>query len=495
MISSSAVGMKAIVWYNNVSEGVMKIGNVLTIEQTHKLVMTPEMVQAVKILQLSRQELDSLVRSELMDNPVLETESEEEERDISEDSEAESEAERENREDRQEIIDAYLEDGELDDISYRQSSGTGEEKPSFEQFKSYEETLREHLMSELQLTEQTSMGKRIGEYIIESLDDNGRMTSSEEEIAKALGIPIAKVREELEIIRTFDPIGVGARDLAQCIFLQLDYIGEADENYEKLLNEHLEDIASNKTRKIAGAMGLKEEEIMRMIDIIRKQNPRPGSEFASGSDIRYIVPDVEIVGEPGGFTVVMNESSGPRLRVSSYYRSVLKNAEAEKDDEVVKYLNDRVSSAVQLIRNIDQRRDTINSVTECVVRMQSRFFESGVKYLKPLTMKDVADELGIAVSTVSRAINGKYMQTPMGVYEIRYFFAGGVTDAAGEGISSKSIKTFIKEMIEGEDQAKPLSDQKIADSLIKKGMNISRRTVAKYREEIGIAASAKRRRA
>jgi RNA polymerase sigma-54 factor len=498
MKPSSGVGMKAAVCYNDVSEGAMKLGNVLTIEQTHKLVMTPEMVQAVKILQLSRQELDSLVRSELMDNPVLETESENDgpasEEDMR-DTPAESESEREDRVEQQELINAYLEDGELDDISYRQSSGIRDEKPSFEQFTSSEETLREHLMAELQLTEQSSTKKRIGEYIIESLDDNGRMTSSEEEIAQALGTSLSNVRKELEVIRTFEPIGVGAKDLAQCILIQLDYIGEADENYEILLNEHLEDIAANRIKKIADAMSLKKADITYMIEMIRQQNPRPGSEFASGSGTRYIVPDVEIVGEPGDLTVVMNESGGPRLRVSSYYRGVLKNAQADKDEEVVKYLNDRVSSAVQLIKNIDQRRDTINSVTECVVRMQSKFFESGVKYLKPLTMKDVADELGIAVSTVSRAINGKYMQTPKGVFEIRYFFAGGVTDAAGEGISSKSIKTFIKEMIDEEDPAKPLSDQKIADALIKKGMNISRRTVAKYREEIGIASSAKRRRA
>ena len=469
----------------------MKLGNDLRTEQTQKLVMTPTMIQAVKILQLNRQELLEHIREELMDNPVLETSADSgEEHDAS--AEREERDEHEEHSDLDQLILDFAENSGLDDISYKQNSFSSDRNSMYENLADDRETLQEHLLVQLRLTEQDIAQKWIGEYIIESLDENGMMTSTAEEIATALKTCIENVRAELEIIRGFDPIGVCAGNFAESLLIQLDYIGEADEYYEKLLREHLDDLAARRVDKIAKSLGVGKEDVKHMLEVIRRLDPRPGSSYASGHSTSYVVPDMELIGDTGSFEIVPYGDGTPRLEVSSYYRSVLRKAQTEKDSEVIDYLSGRVDSAVLLIRNIEHRQQTIENVTRFAVNFQHEFFERGVKYLKPLTMKMAADELGIAESTVSRAINGKYIQTPRGVFELRYFFAGGVMSADG-GISSAGVKSHIREIIEGENSAKPLSDQKIADMLNERGMDVSRRTVAKYREEEGIASSSRRK--
>lgn len=478
----------------------IRLGYDLTIEQTQKLVMTPELIQAIQILQFNTQELDSYVQEQLLVNPVLEqgasAPGEQQER-----QEAGSGEERESSSAEQGTSDndidwkEYLKERQYDDISYRQweYKDPDEKENSYEQYTSSDVTLPEHLMFQLQFASNKRGCRNVGRYIIESLDENGYMTLSVREIARATGAPEDKVEEVLDIIHTFDPSGVGARNLGECLMIQLEHKGLLDDSYKKLLREHLEDLASNRLGAISKDMGISVKEVQEMADEIKSLEPKPGRQFASQTDTRYIVPDVLVERVDDDYVVTVNDSSTPHLMVSSYYERLLN--EAEKDSNLSKYLTDRLNSAVWLIKSIDQRKQTIYNVVKAVVKYQKEFFDKGSKYLKTLTLKQIAEEVGIHESTVSRSINGKYLQSPMGVFEIKYFFSGGVAGGSGgEGISSKSIKSFIKEIIDGEDPKSPYSDQDMVKMLKEKGIDISRRTVAKYRDEMHILSSSKRRR-
>lgn len=478
----------------------MRLGYDLTIEQTQKLVMTPELIQAIQILQFNTQELDSYVQEQLLVNPVLEQgslsqgetgEHREPETDASEIQAASEQNSRDNDIDWAE----YLKNRQYDDISYRQweYKDPDEKENAYEQYTTSDVTLPEHLMFQLQFASHKRGCRNVGRYIIESLDENGYMTLTIDEIARATGAPADKVEEVLDMIHTFDPSGVGARDLRECLLIQLEQKGILDKHFEKVLNEHLEDLAANRLGVISRSMGITVKEVQEMADMIKSLEPKPGRQFASQTDTRYIVPDVLVERVDDDYVVTVNDSSSPHLMVSSYYEKLL--TEAEKDSNLSKYLTDRLNSAMWLIKSIDQRKQTIYNVVEAVVKYQKEFFDKGSKYLKTLTLKQIAEEVGIHESTVSRSINGKYLQSPMGVFEIKYFFSGGVAGGqSGEGISSKSIKSFIKEIVDSEDPKSPYSDQDMVNMLKEKGIDISRRTVAKYRDEMHILSSSKRRR-
>lgn len=489
----------------------MKLGYDLTIEQVQKLVMTPELIQAIQILQFNTQELDSFVQEQLLVNPVLEhVPSGQQDNDREADTGVETEytaAEHEERADRMERQEPakpkdedfdwkeYVKDRQYDDVSYGQwNDKSGEDKENnYEQYVSSSDvTLPEHLMFQLQFAAPKKDCRKVGKYIIESLDENGYMTSTVEEIAAATGTSEEKISKVLSMIQTFDPMGVGARDLAECLIIQLRQKNQLTEVFEKVINEHLEDLANNKMAVIAKDMGISVKEVQDMCDIIRTLEPKPGRGFAAQTDNRYIIPDVFVERVDDDYVVTINENSSPKLMVSSYYRNLLKDA--DKDEGLNKYLSERVNSALWLIKSIEQRKQTIYNVVTSVVKHQKDFLDKGSKYMKTLTLKDIAEEVGIHESTVSRSINGKYLQCPRGVFEIKYFFSAGVSGNEGEGISSKSIKEFIKEIVEAEDPKSPYSDQAMVEKLKEKGINISRRTVAKYRDELNILSSSKRRR-
>lgn len=477
----------------------MRLGYDLTIEQTQKLVMTPELIQAIQILQFNTQELDSYVQEQLLTNPVLEQGASapgEPQEHSEQESGTREETSSPEKNDQDGEIDwkEYLKDRQYDDISYRQweYKDPEEKENSYEQYTTYDVTLPEQLMFQLQFASHKRGCRNVGRYIIESLDENGYMTLTVEEIAKVTGVPENKVEEVLDIIHTFDPAGVGARDLKECLLIQMEHKGLLSEEYETVINEHLEDLAANRLGAISKAMGIPVKEIQEMADVIKSLEPKPGRQFASQTDTRYIVPDVLVERIDDDYVVTVNDSSTPHLMVSSYYEKLL--TEAEKDSNLSKYLTDRLNSAVWLIKSIDQRKQTIYNVVKAVVKYQKDFFDKGSKYLKTLTLKQIAEEVGIHESTVSRSINGKYLQSPMGVFEIKYFFSGGVSGDQGEGISSKSIKSFIKEIVDSEDPKSPHSDQDMVKMLKDKGIDISRRTVAKYRDEMNILSSSKRRR-
>lgn len=274
--------------------------------------------------------------------------------------------------------------------------------------------------------------------------------------------------------------------------IQLKHRGKDKPEAHLIIENHLEDIAENRLCNIAKALGISVKEVQDISDEIKSLEPKPGRQFGSSSDNRYIVPDVTVEKVGDEYVIIVNDSTAPRLNISPYYQKMLR--EADKDSNISKFLSSRLNSALWLIRSIEQRRQTIYNVVKAVVNYQRDFLDHGPKHLKTLTLKQIADELGIHESTVSRSINGKYMQTPRGLFEIKYFFTSGVTGQDGSSIASESIKTIIREMIENEDPKSPLSDQAIADSMEECGIEISRRTIAKYRDEMSIPSSTKRKR-
>lgn len=473
----------------------MRLGYDLTIEQVQKLVMTPELIQAIQILQFSTQELDSYVQEQMLVNPVLEQEQRESE--APEDSERIRE-EKQTEEDRHqdEVLDwkEYIRDSNYGDEGYGkwQDKSSENRANEYEKFVTNDVTLPEHLMFQFQFAAKNKGCRHVGKYIIESLDENGYMTSTIPQIAQATKVPEEKVREALDIIQGFDPAGVGASDIKECLEIQLRNRDELTDNLRTLIEDHLEDLAGNRLGAIAKDMGVTVQDVQKMADVVRDLEPKPGRQFASEMTTKYIVPDVIVEEVDGEYVVSINESSAPKLSVSSYYKDLLHKADTDK--QLAEYLAERVNSASWLIRSIEQRKQTIFNVVTAVVKHQKEFFDHGSKYLKTLTLKDIAEEVGIHESTVSRSINGKYLQCPRGMYEIKYFFSAGVSGSTGEGISSNSIKEFIKEIVETEDPKKPYSDQKMVEIFKEKGIEISRRTIAKYRDEMGILSSSKRKR-
>lgn len=471
----------------------MKLGYDLTIEQSQKLTMTPELIQAIQILQFNSQELESFVRDELMQNPVLEYDvGEEAQNKEPEISESEALGGKETAELDFDIREKVKED-EYDDISYKQWEHRKEkDEPTFEQFTSKDETLEDYLL--LQLTFSSLKGEelKIGRYLVEAIDDNGYLTVELEKVAKLFDTSVERVERILDVIQTFEPTGVGARCLKECLIIQLAAKGLLEDSVEYIILHHLEDIGENKLSKVSKETGLSIMQVQMLTDLIKTLEPKPGRRFSTGESVKYVIPDVTVEKVDGEYQIITNETTVPRLMVSSYYMSLAR--QATEDETLSKYLNDKYNSAVWLIKSIEQRRQTIYNVVAAVVEHQRDFLDYGPKYLKTLTLKQVAEALNIHESTVSRSINGKYMQTPRGVFEIKYFFSSGVTGAGGEGMSSNSIKTFIKEIIDNENPKKPYSDQDMVEILSKKGIEISRRTVAKYREGMNILSSSKRRR-
>lgn len=454
----------------------MKLSYGLTIEQTQKLTMTPELIQAIRILQFSTQELDSFVQEELLENPVLEIDGK--------------------RKDDKTIdidIQEKIKEDYNDEESYKQwERSSDREEYSYEQFVSKEETLEDYLLLQLTFSKLKGYDLKIGRYIVEAIDENGYLTTPVEQIAAIFKTDSGKIDTILDVIQTFEPIGVGARNLKECLIIQLAAKGLLDEVTEYIILNHLEDLGNNKLNKIAKAVGIPVTQVQMVGDLIRTLEPKPGRSFAGGESVKYIVPDVFVEKMDDEYVVTNNESSVPHIMVSPYYNSLAR--EAKNDEELSKYITDKFNAALWLIKSIEQRKKTIYNVANAVVQHQKEFFDKGTKYLKTLTLKEVADGIGMHESTVSRSVNGKYMQTPRGVFEIKYFFSGGITGQDGTGVSSNSIKSIIKEIIDGENPAKPYSDQDIVGILSEKGIEISRRTVAKYREGMNILSSSKRRR-
>jgi RNA polymerase sigma-54 factor len=479
----------------------VKLGYEMSLKQVQKLVITPELRQAITILQLPWIELEQYISEEVMENPFLELGDKVEPagQDLSDVREEAGLSANEAEEARHDIDwQLYFEDAS--DIGYIGSRvNRNQPEPSYESFIGSESTFHDYLTFQLRISPLDEDRMRIGALIIGGIDDDGYLRMDISEIADMAGVSPEEAAKVLSIIQQFDPTGVGARTLEECLLIQLESLRSTGiscdklELAERLIKEHLDDIAQGGFVKIAEALGVDVVEVQEACDLIKTLDPKPGRQYSGGRGPAYIEPDASIERVGDEYVVTVHDVSAPRLSINPVYRKILGQVDPQQDG-AVDYLKSKLNSALWLIRSIEQRRQTLQKVIESIVKFQRDFFDKGVKHLKPLTLEDVAREIGVHESTVSRATQGKYVATPRGMFELKFFFTSGIPTVYGKGASSESVKKMIREIIEGEDPNKPLSDRAISEMLREKGIMISRRTVAKYREEERIAPSTLRKR-
>jgi len=476
----------------------------LELKMTQQLKMTPQLQQAIKLLQLSRMDLVNAIREELLENPMLEEQSEIAASEPKTES-AEQVAERESKEKEKDVegdnenVDQVKEQIDWEAYFENYSSptpGSGKQRlrdddlPGFEATLTKVTTLFDHLMWQLQLSDFNEQEERVAIALIGNISDNGYLQEvSPEQLAQELEQDPEYVEEILEMVQEFDPLGVGARDLRECLLIQARF-HELGAIVCDMISDHLDNLEKKNYPAISRAMELEMEEIIEAAQLISQLEPRPGRPFI-GEEPRYITPDIYIRKTKEGYQAHLNEDGMPRLKISHFYRQALSN----QSSDAKKYVTERLNSAQFLIRSIQQRQKTILKVTESIIKFQREFFERGVIHLKPLILKDVAEDIGMHESTVSRVTTNKYVHTPQGIYELKYFFNSSIQGSRGGSHASKAVKSMIRKLIAGEEPKKPMSDQKIV-VLLKEyhGIRIARRTVAKYREAMGILPSSKRRR-
>jgi RNA polymerase sigma-54 factor len=483
---------------------------------SQQLVMTPQLQQAIKLLQLSRMELVDLVREEMVENPVLEdgldtsTEREAstvEERRSGEDMSLEGvDAERpppaEAPADRPETTsEVKADEGAVKEIdwehylenysmappmpSYRPSS---EDLPSIENTLTRKPSLFDHLVWQLKLSSMKREDESIGMLIIGNLDSDGYLKdATAEEIAQEAGAPVEQVERVLQRIQEFDPVGVAARNLQECLLIQARQAGEDDDIVVGIISDHMGNLERKNYQAIARDLKQPLEEIYEAVKVIASFHPKPGRLYSEEEPV-YITPDVYVHKVGGKYFVVPNDDGLPKLKISNFYRTALSGSPQARE-----YIQDKLRSAQWLIRSIQQRQRTIIKVTESIVKFQREFFDRGINYLKPLILRDVAEDINMHESTISRVTTNKYVHTPQGIFELKFFFNSGINRTDGDEIASESVKNKIRDIIGKEDQRKPYSDQKLVELLRDQNIDIARRTVAKYREQLGILSSSKRK--
>ncbi len=490
----------------------MELGLHAQLEQKQQLRMTPQLQQAIKLLQLSRMELQSLLRQEMAENPCLE--------EVQDPYEAESLYVKEHGIEQDtgadEVEEVQADERDMDNIDWEEyldkyssqpmptNSYQGystQDLPGHEETLSTTETLTEHLLSQLRLSALEERQQRIGALIIGNLDDGGWLTgATPEEIAEDVDVETDsdEVEEVLTIIQEFDPVGVGARDLQECLKVQANVHYPDDETVHEIIEKHISDLERKSFSKMSRVLNKDKDEIIRAAEVISEMEPKPGGLYDEGdSEAQYITPDIYIHKDGQEYVATLNRDGLPKLKVSNYYKKQLakkQEQEGEEDEEAQEYIKDKLQGAMWLIRSIHQRQSTIMKVTESIIDHQREFFEEGIESLKPMVLKDVADDIDMHESTVSRVTTNKYVHTPRGVFELKFFFNSSITRRDGEDLASAAVKAKIREIIASEDPDDPLSDSRIADKLEDQdNIDIARRTVAKYREKMGILSSTKRK--
>ena len=475
----------------------MAIQQKLHTKLVQKLILTPSLQQAIKLLPMSTLELADLLNQEMVENPLLEEVPTEELQPAEQTQQEKPEGEKPTAEKTDQWDDAdyeYFFGDYLDDGYRSRTPSEVKELPPIENTLSSTGSLADHLMWQLSLQTEDDRMREIGGAIIGNLDDDGYLVASVEEIAAMGDWPVADVEKSLQHIQTFDPHGVAARDLQECLWLQLKFLGLEGTATEKIVTEHLKLLQNHQVPEIARRLGMTIEDLKEHIEIIRNLDPKPGSRY-NPQQSQYVIPDVYVVKVEDQYVAVLNEEGLPQLRISPTYRRLLdKNAGSNQaNDETRAYVKDKFRSALWLIKSVDQRQKTIQKVANSIINFQREFLDHGIESLRPLVLRDVANDIGMHESTVSRVVNNKYMHTPQGVFELKYFFHSGISSSYGDSVSSVTIKQRIRKIIENEDPRKPLSDSKIVSILQKEGLMLARRTIAKYREELKIPTSNQRK--
>ncbi len=472
----------------------------LNLKVAQRQILTPSLVQMVSVLALNKLELREMINQEIIANPVLEElpEAVPSIEEIAQKAEGEKPVEApseqiprsEGNHDSFEEIDfgSFFED--YLDPGYKSPAAEVLEKPSFENFLSQPVSLADHLEWQLSLTMCLEAVREAGVSIIGNLNEDGYLTASLEEIAQTGGHPLEDLEKAHALILEFDPLGVGARDLRECLLIQLRMLAPESTLAAQIVSDHLKQLQNKQYREIARALDRPVPAVERAVELIRKLDPRPGQRY-NPAETRWIEPDVAFVKSGDAFQIVINDEGLPQLRLSHHYRRMLRQDGTSR--EVRNYVRERFASAIQLIKNIEQRKQTIVRVCEAIIRRQRDFLDKGIDSLRPMMIKEVAEEVGVHPSTVSRAVANKYVHTPQGVYELRYFFSEAVQGASGSTTSLINLKRLVKKLIEEEEPSRPLTDEQATQRLRELGYNVTRRTVAKYREDMRIPSTHQRR--
>ena len=493
-----------------------------TMKLGQQLRMTPQLQQAIKMLQMSKLELENLIRKELNENPLLEEVIDTVEGDPGEEIKINTgNTDSDNPVDQDPTKQDEFEWETFSDggAALKGTNSMAHEEINYDNFISKEGDLRDHLIWQAGMSGLKDEEMDIIMSLVSYIDDNGYLSQDLEEISKDARYSVEQLQKALDLVTTFDPVGVGAKDLKDCLLIQARHIEEDTHDLVALITDHLEDLQTKNYRLIADKMNTSIEDVQELAEIVLSMDPKPGRAFGAGADTQYVVPDVYVNKVGDEYAVYLNEEGVPKLQISHFYRELAHkkriqdkkiqdkrtqdkktqqglNKSAEKSkvkSEDTQYLEDKLKAAMWLIKSINQRQKTIYKVTESIVKRQVEFFEKGPEHIKPMILKDVAGDIEMHESTVSRVTTNKFVFTPRGVFELKYFFNSSIAKSDGDSLSSEAVKVKIKKMLAAENPKKPLSDQKIADELTKVGLRIARRTVAKYREMLGIPPSSKRK--
>jgi RNA polymerase sigma-54 factor len=476
--------------------------------------MTPQLQQAIKLLQLNRMELAEVVNQEMMENPILEelaetpegenaTPTEAQEGEINPEAEQlrDEEAFLKPKAQEEQLVagkddfnwESYVEEFNSSSSSAPSMREINEELPSFENVLTKTTSLEEHLAWQLSMITMNPEERKLGELIIGNLTDDGYLNANVQDMALECGVEAEDAEEVLKIVQNFDPLGVGSRNLQECLAIQARFMNPRQPLVEAIIAKHLGDLERKNYQAVAKGLDVSLEKVIEATRLILEFEPKPGRSFHT-SDTQYITPDIYVYKVADEFVIVLNEDGMPKLRISPYYRNILASAQKDQNKVTKEYVQDKLRSAVWLIRSIHNRQKTIYKVTEAIVRRQRDFFEKGVQHLKPMILKDVANDIGMHESTISRVTTNKFVHTPVGIFELKYFFNSSINAADGsDSLASEAVKEKIRHMIQKEDQKNPLSDQKIVELLRADNIDIARRTVAKYRDMLGILSSGKRK--
>jgi len=465
---------------------------------TQQLVMTPQLQQAIKLLQLSRLEMLDMITQELEENPLLEEATDEETYNGEEEVEEKLVLQREHTKeltgegDGRDEFDfaSFFEDLQPATPIYERREDA---EATWENFVTKKPSLVDHLIWQLRLTRFSEKERLIGQELIGNIDQEGYLRISTEEVAKQYQVTLEEVEAVLSKIQEFDPPGVGARDLKECLLIQARLLCPENTLVSSIIQDFMTELEKRDYSRIAKKLRCTQEEVMAAVEVITKMDPKPGSAYST-EEAQIIIPDVFVFKVGDEYKIILNDDGLPQLRINKYYRELLEGRYDDFESENGRrYLKEKEQAARWLLKSIQQRQRTIYRVTESILKFQREFFDKGIDYLKPLILRDIAEDVGMHESTISRVVTNKYMHSPRGIFELKYFFSSGLNTREGETIASKSVKEEIKKLIAAEDPYNPLSDDEITRALNERGIRIARRTVAKYRELMRILPSSRRK--